>query len=441
MIGTQIVRVESYVPEPRQLEAHLCPARYPLYGGAMRGGKTAWLVNSGIQFSMKWPGNRGFICRHEGAEFRRSTMEELEKWLNPELLKGHNKSYQVYEFLNGSKMFYGGLGDDKKAIDRLKSMELGWFGIDQIEETSEAHFLLLTTRLTLTLPGIIYKGLCTANPAQNWVKSRWIDQALEDHAFIPAFPEDNPHNPKGYLDDMRKVLPPELLKAWMEGDWDAVSDENIVFPFVQVQAAMMKKLKADDIPVSAIGVDVARDGDDETVMAFKRGAKYSIRIIKHRDQQIDTMATADRVMEKMLVHTSSDVKIDAIGLGAGVYDRIKRKLPDLQAQGYKGNLYEYKASVAATKKFEGIRFKNRRAQDHYILAQDLEELDLPLDPVLRTQMTIRYRILTSDGLYRIESKEEFKKRVKNSPDRLDAIVIAHAPMRKPRKGRVLSRRR
>lgn len=435
MIGIEVKKIESYVPTPRQLEAHLSPEIYILYGGAMRGGKTAWLCNSGIQLSMKFPGNRGFLCRHEGAELRRSTMEELDKWLDPTLILNHNRSYQVIEFINGSKIFYGGLGDDQKAIDRLKSMELGWFGIDQVEETTRTHFLLLCTRLSLNLPGIVHKGLCTANPTQNWVKGEWIDQVLADHAFIPAFPEDNPYNPPGYLESMKKILPEELLRAWMKGDWDAVSEENVVFPFADVQDAMLRKSKMEDYPVSAIGVDVATEGDDESLAYFKRGNKYTFKVFKHRHEKIDTEDLADKVILLMTIHKQADVKVDALGLGAGVCDKIKRKMPDLRAAGYTGEFYEYKASHSATDR----RFKNKRAQDHWLLRDDLKEIDIPQDPILRSQMTIRYRVLSSDGLLRIESKEEFKKRVRMSPDRLDALIMAHARMRKARKGRVLSK--
>ena len=52
----------------------------------------------------------------------------------------------------------------------------------------------------------------------------------------------------------------------------------------------------------------------------------------------------------------------------------------------------------------------------------LDEISLPNDEKLKSQMlSIRYRIL-SDGLILIESKEELKKRGLSSPDRLDAIV-------------------
>jgi len=426
--GFKVVRVESYVPEPRQLKAHLSPVKYPMYGGAMRGGKTCWLVNSGIQLSTLYPGNRGYLCRHELEEFKRSTLKEVEKWLDPALYLFHNKSEKLFKFKNGSEMYYGGLGDDQRGLDKLKSMELGWFGVDQIEETTEDHFLMLSTRLSLNLPGIIHKGLCTANPASNWVKIRWIDQELEDHDFIPALPEDNPYNPEGYLLGMKKILPAELFKSWMRGDWDVLSEESHVFPISLVEEAMRRQSRA-LANVSAIGVDVAREGPDESVLAFKRANKYTFRIYR----LADLMLLADKVIDEMINHREAEVKIDIIGFGAGVYDRIKRKLPWLLQRGFRGKLLAYRSSDAALDPM----YKNKRAEDFFLLRNDLHALDLPLDDKLAKQMRIRYRVPTVDRQIRIESKEEFKKRIKMSPDRLDAIVIAHSRVKEKRQGRVV----
>ena len=158
---------ESLQPTARQAVAFQAPERYILYGGAMGGGKTTWLCAYAIELSMRYPGNRGFMARHELASFRRTTQISLHDLMPWDLVTKHNKTEQFYLFKNGSAIYYGGLGDDEKAIDRLKSLEIGWFGIDQAEETSEKYFNMLTTRLRLrTAGGLRYKGLMTANPSR-----------------------------------------------------------------------------------------------------------------------------------------------------------------------------------------------------------------------------------------------------------------------------------
>jgi len=439
--------ISSADPTPRQIEASLSLARYVLYGGAMGGAKTAWLCNCGIALSVGIPGNRGYMARHELHEFKLSTLLELEKWLDPALLlpgnKGHNKSDRVFKFKNGSEIFYGGLGDDERAIERLKSMELGWFAIDQVEETTEKHFLMLCTRLRLNIPGIVFKGLCTANPAANWIKHRWIDPSppLMNHDFIQALIGDNPHNPEDYEERMREILPADLVQAWIDGDWNIVAECNVLFPYARVTLAMNRELRAES-QVTDIGVDVAREGDDETVIVTKQkalsklstgevqGAKF--RIMKTIIGQ-DTMLTADDTMELMQIHKRANVKIDTIGYGAGVYDRIKQQLKSLRSKGFTGLLLEYKGSNKAQ---DPGRYRNRRAEDMFLFSKKLPYVDIPQDQKLRNEMSIRYRLLSADGLFRIESKEEFKKRMKMSTDRLDAIVIADAACKEKRRGRV-----
>jgi hypothetical protein len=427
-----VKKVESYKPQPRQLEAHESWAEYVLYGGAMGGGKSCWIVNCAIDLSMRIPNNVGFLCRHEFTSFYRSTYVELFNWLDDSLIKRHDKQMKEIHFKNGSKIYYGGLGDDKKAVDKVKSMQLGWFAIDQAEETSKKHFEMLATRLRLNIPGVVFKGLMTANPTDNWVKNLFIIESARDRAFIPALPGDNKYNPKDYEERMRSILPPEIYVAWMEGNWDIVSDENVVFPALNVSNAMRRESKmiAD---VSQVGIDVARDGNDETVFCFKRGNKYTFRIYRRRS--VDTMDTADNVKREMLNHPNASFRIDTIGLGGGVYDNVRRSLRELKNKGFRGNLLEYKSSYASKSR----QYKNKRAEDHFQLTKDLDHIDIPNDEKLRSQMTIRYHTLTSDGVVRVEKKEDFKKRVKMSPDRLDALVIAHAKMKAKRTGSVIHR--
>jgi len=136
-----MITVESIKPTDKQVIAYKAPETYILYGGAMGGGKSVWLVNYGIELSMRYPGNRGYLCRHELASFKKTTQMTLEEWLDSKLIEQHNKSDHFYKFKNGSMIMYGGLGDDIRAIEKLKSMEIGWFGIDQAEETTENFFL------------------------------------------------------------------------------------------------------------------------------------------------------------------------------------------------------------------------------------------------------------------------------------------------------------
>ena len=395
----------GYIPTETQKRAHFAEETYVLFGGAMGGGKSAWLVNEAIRLSLKYPRNRGYLCRHELSSFKKTTLLELEKWLPIDLVTKHNKSENFIEFKNGSRIYYGGLGDDVRAIERLKSMELGWFAIEQCEETSEKFFFMLASRLRLKIPGIRYKGLLTANPSPNWVRTRFIDKKLSNHAFIPSFVKDNPYLPSDYEERLKEVLPKELIEIWLKGDWNAISSENNVFPFDKVMEAMRRQKEAEGQVI--FSCDPGRYGSDETVIVKRIGNSFEFVWVKRK---CSTMEIAGKLVQLKNENPDAKIYVDSIGIGAGVVDRLREQgIPVVEV-------------VNSARPRNPKKFKNRRAENYWKLREMLDDISLPNDEKLKSQMlSIRYRIL-SDGLILIESKEELKKRGLPSPDRLDAIV-------------------
>lgn len=417
--------VESIEPTGKQALAFQAPERFILYGGAMGGGKSTWLCSYAIELSMRYDRNVGYLCRHELRSFRRSTMITLQECLPLELVAQHHKTENFIRFKNDSMIFYGGLGDDLKAIDRLKSMELGWFGIDQAEETTEKFFFMLASRLRhRTEKGLRYKGLLTANPEPNWIKTRFIDQKLENHTFIPARPKDNPYLPADYEDNLKRMnLPPELLRAWLEGDWNAIASVKNIYPIDQVLNAMSRQVPTRDIDEEEYGVDVAEFGGDETVVAKRKGYKFEISGIYTYQDPMESTGDIIRIVN---YDKTKRIKVDAIGPGNGVYFRLKEL-------GF--NVYPIKGSERPDDKFIE-RYKNKKTEYHFFLAKILPFIQLPADDVLRAQMqSIRYRTL-SNGIIAVESKDELRRRGLPSPDRMEAIIYAAAPVEEEGMGEV-----
>lgn len=139
-----------YIPTSKQQETHSRPEQFLLFGGALGGGKTAWLCNEAIYHCLAFPGSRIYLARHQLSSFKKTTLLTLLDFLPFELITEHNKSDNYFTFNNGSRIYYGGLGDDLKAIEELKSMELSAYGVDQAEETTENFFHMLNSRLRLT---------------------------------------------------------------------------------------------------------------------------------------------------------------------------------------------------------------------------------------------------------------------------------------------------
>lgn len=214
--------VWEYDPTERQIEFHTAPERYKLYGGAMGGGKTVALCAEAVRLSLKYPGNRGYFCRNTLTDFKRSTLITFGRIVPSALIRSHHTANRLIEFWNGSEILYGGLGNSEE-IERIKSTEFGWFGIDEATETLEDHFLMLQSRLRWKLPDGTYPkfhGVLASNPEPGWVKDRFVDSKLDDHRFVPALPKENPHLPAGYDVHLRSNYPDEWVKRYLDGSWD-----------------------------------------------------------------------------------------------------------------------------------------------------------------------------------------------------------------------------
>lgn len=212
----------DYDPTGRQIAAHMAPERYKLYGGAMGGGKSVWLCAESLILLMKYPGNRGCLVRDQLIDLRLSTLITFEKLCPAEFIAKHQTEDHTIIFKNGSELVYGGLGGNED-IERIKSREFGFFAIDEATECLEEMFIMLATRLRWVLPDgrrPNYYGLLASNPEPGWVKERFVDQKKQDHVFIPALPRDNPHLPKDYNADLRKMFPPEAARRYLDGSWE-----------------------------------------------------------------------------------------------------------------------------------------------------------------------------------------------------------------------------
>jgi hypothetical protein len=401
-----------YEATDRQDLFHKAPEMFKLYGGAMGGGKTVALCAEAIALSNDYPGNRGYLCRHTLTSFKKTTFIVLDEILQRSgLIAKHHQSDHVYSLRNGSTIFYGGLGDDTNAIERLKSMELGWFGIDEASETSEKFFLMLSSRLRLKLPGIKYFGIMATNPDPGWLKQRFINRKDPNHIFIPALPKDNPHLPKDYVDRLREIFPDDWQARFVDGDWSAFEGTSNVFPYQAIQAAIERDLP-EGKPIE-LGIDVARYGDDESVIAIRKGP---VGRIKKTFKKNDLMQLTGETILAKAEDKAEALKVDADGMGGGVVDRLRE---------LKHDVIEIHGGGKAV---NSEKFKNRKAEIHWAFRERLiaGDVDLPDDLELKAQLTsITYRVASS-GQLEITPKEDMKKRGLKSPDRAESMIYAFA---------------
>jgi hypothetical protein len=194
-----------------------------------------------------------------------------------------------------------------------------------------------------------------------------------------------------------------------------------------------------------LGVDVARFGDDETVIAPRIGMKvFKLRCYNKQD----TMVTAGWVIstgKEMLRHYSQlqrvEIKVDDSGVGGGVTDRLNEVIRE---QGLKNWVVIPVNNGAKPSSSEEEHYENRGTETWADLRNLLQEsfskhlqgapvgLELPDDDRLVTQLTQRKYRMTSKGRLALERKEDMKKRGLDSPDRADAVVLSFARDDRPK---------
>jgi hypothetical protein len=171
-----------------------------------------------------------------------------------------------------------------------------------------------------------------------------------------------------------------------------------------------------------LGVDVGGGGDSSTG-CLRHGDVFRIL---WEDHNPDTMHTCGVAVKARRTTGASRVQVDIIGIGRGVTDRGKElhepfiginvgESPDEQAE-----------------KLADEQFANLRAQYWWGVRERFEQgrIDIdPLDDDLAAELSaIKFKRVSS-GKIQIESKIDMKRRGQPSPNRADALMLAHASPR------------
>lgn len=202
-----------------------------------------------------------------------------------------------------------------------------------------------------------------------------------------------------------------LWQSKVRGLFPTVSDDALIQPDWWESAA------GQDLPAEnytgQFGVDVARYGTDHTVCYKHAGGRLRLQWTYHKD---DTMETADRVQKWMISNPGVPTLVDETGVGAGVVDRLRQM--QANASGF----------VSSSKPSDLERFDDRRSEAYWHLRELFEKglLDVDSDDEqLRSELTSMRWGLTSKGKIKIESKEDYVKRLgTHSPDNADAAMMA-----------------
>lgn len=196
-----------------------------LNAGGFGSGKSLALYIKLILVCKCFPNNKVLLGRKTMSDVERAILPELfelmpTSWFKYEIKKG------IITFNNGSSIILFGLdamqsgsvADIKKAQQKLKSLNLGAYFIDQIEEVEYEVIEVLNSRLRRTqVP--FRQGNSDCNPANFWAYDYFVANPRPGYKLYQSSMMCNPHLPWDYI---RKQLNmgDDYLRRFVFGEWN-----------------------------------------------------------------------------------------------------------------------------------------------------------------------------------------------------------------------------
>ena len=203
------------------------------------------------------------------------------------------------------------------------------------------------------------------------------------------------------------------VRIWIKGEFPRASSTQFIAHDLIAAARRYKAQGFGTLP-KILSVDVARFGDDQTVIGWRQGRKAVI-LAKYRG--LDTIQVAERVIAYMNEVEPDATVVDGDGLGAGVVDQIKFR-------GYGKRLFEFHGAEKAN---DFAKYFNRRAECWGLMRDWLQEgAEIPDDPELETDLTSPEYLYSRKQQIQLEKKENMKSRGLASPDCGDCLAMSFA---------------
>jgi hypothetical protein len=390
-------------------------------------GKTAlvaWLILWSI---CTFPDARGVVTANTDTQLRTKTWPELAKWyrlfigrdffeLTATALfakqQGHDKTWRcdLMPWSERNPEAFAGLHNKGRRI--LLVFDEASAIVPQIWETAQGALTDADTQILWAAFGNPtrnsgYFRECFGRYRHRWL-TRQIDSrtaAMSNKAQIANWVEDYGEDSDLVRIRVRGVFP-------RTGSTQFISEEAI-------SDAQTRPLEQDAGAPLVMGVDVARFGDDLSVIRFRRGRDArTLPALKYRE--LDTMQLASRVIEQLEVHPDIvAIFIDGNGVGGGVVDRVSALLgrrTDI-------TLFEVQAGGKADSSND---YLNKRAECWGRMREWLKVGVIDADPQLRDDLGgVEYGFDAKNRI-QLERKEDMKSRGLASPDNGDTLALTFA---------------
>lgn len=231
--------VYAWQPQPGPQTALLrCPMPDIFYGGARGGGKSDCMLGEWMQHEARYGKHaKGIVFRRNLTQLADLKLRAIE--LLSRVGAKYNASEHHFTHPSGAVLRFAYLERDADA-EQYIGHSYTRVVIEEITNFPDPAPLDKLKGTLRSAAGVPVRFLATGNPGgsgHQWVKARYIDPAPKGYkmirddktgmhrVFIPAKVYDNPallDNDPNYINRLKATGSPALVRAWLDGDWDAV---------------------------------------------------------------------------------------------------------------------------------------------------------------------------------------------------------------------------
>lgn len=318
------------------------------------------------------------------------------------------------------KWFAMGLANDENRMEAFQ----GWHAENIMvifDEASGISPKIYEAALGAMAGGKIVRFVLIGNPTQN---SGPFYDAFKDPSFnkirISAYDVPN-------VAQRKQVIPGLVTHEWVEelalkyGETSDIFKVRVLgeFPLhasdTLISIDMIERAFGADRELinqqdEIIGLDPARFGDDDSAFVHRKGNAAKVLEVVNGN---NTMELAGKCVRYLKEHKNAKLYIDIIGLGSGIYDRLKEQ-PEVSGRVYGVN--------SAGKPRADEEFINIRMESWSNVRDWLRDAILEKHEGFYELAHPKYKI-TSTGKLQLESKEDMKKRGVKSPNVGDALAL------------------
>lgn len=205
-------------------------AKFPAFVGGFGAGKSEALVTRLLLLKLRYPGNDVGYFAPTYDLIRLIAWprfaEKLEQWGIPYKL---NKSENTLAVHGAGRVIFRTLDNP----DRIVGFEIGDAGIDEFDTLAEKQadnaWNKVLARCRRKKPDGRPNTCCVATTPEGFRATyrKWVRDAKDEYALYRAPTLSNPYLPADYVEGLRQTYPPNLLTAYVEGQFVNLTNGSV----------------------------------------------------------------------------------------------------------------------------------------------------------------------------------------------------------------------